>query len=181
MKKFLNLLTAVFIAVCFFGCEKDDICPGTTPTTPRLVLEFYEKNNPAILKTVTNLKAVATGVTNGVVFNDALPITDNTRYLANTNKISLPLKINAETTEYTLTLNATSTNPAILNADKITFNYTTKEIYVSRACGYKTNFDLDGSPVQETNAIDNNKWISNIVVETPNIETENETHIKIYF
>ncbi|WDO12577.1 DUF6452 family protein [Flavobacterium sp. WW92] len=182
MKKFHTIIASLFIAVCFFGCEKDDICSGTTPTTPRLIIEFYEKDNPSVLKTVTNLKAVAVdGSPNGVVFNDILLSTDPNRYLANSNKIGLPLKINGETTEYTLTLNSTSTNPAIRNADKITFNYTTKEIYVSRACGYKTNFDLTGSPIQEPNAVDSNKWINNIIVETPNIETENEIHIKIYF
>lgn len=181
MKKFLSIIASLFIAICFFGCEKDDICSGTTPTTPRLIIQFYEKDNPSVLKVAPNLKAVATGMTNGVVFNEALVSTDPGRYLANSNKIGLPLKINAETTEYTLTLNSTSTNPAILNADKITFNYTTKEIYVSRACGYKTNFDMTGSPIQEPNTVDSNKWINNIIVETPNIETENEIHIKIYF
>lgn len=181
MKKIQNIITALFIAICFFGCEKDDICSGTTPTTPRLMIEFREKDNPTILKPVTDLTAVATGMTTGVVFNEGLASTDPKRYLTSANKIGLPLKITGETTEYTLTQNSTSTNPAIRNADKITFNYTTKEIYVSRACGYKTNFTLTDSPLQEPNSVDNNRWISNIVVETPNIETENEIHIKIYF
>lgn len=181
MKKFLNIITAIFIALCFFGCEKDDICSGTTPTTPRIILEFYDQDNPSILKSVTDLKAVGAGMTEGVVFNEAVLAPSPGRYLANDNKVALPLQINAETTEYTLTINAQSTNPAIINSDKLTFNYTTREIYVSRACGYKTNFDLTGSPVQETNIEDNNRWVTNIVVETPNIETENETHIKIFF
>lgn len=181
MNKILNIITSLFIAICFFGCEKDDICSGGTPTTPRLMIEFREKDNPSILKPVTNLTAVATGMTTGVVFNEGLSSTDPNRYLTSANKIGLPLKITGETTEYTLTQNSTSTNPAIRNEDKIVFNYTTKEIYVSRACGYKTNFDLTGSPVQEPNTVDSNRWISNIVVETPNIVTENEIHIKIYF
>lgn len=181
MKKIQNIITALFIAVCFYGCEKDDICSGTTPTTPRLMIEFREKDNPTILKPVTDLTARATGMTTDVVFNDALLSTDPKRYLTSANKIGLPLKITGETTEYTLTQNSTSTNPAIRNADKITFNYTTKEIYVSRACGYKTNFNLTDSPLQEPNTVDSNRWISNIVVEKSNIETENEIHIKIYF
>ncbi|MEZ0004879.1 hypothetical protein ABH942_000222 [Flavobacterium sp. 28YEA47A] len=181
MKKIQNIIMVLFIAICFFGCEKDDICSGSTPTTPRLMVEFREKDNPAILKPVTNLTAIATGMTTGVVFNEGLTSTDPNRYLTSANKIGLPLKITGETIEYTLIQNSTNTNPAIRNADKITFNYTTREIYVSRACGYKTNFTLTDSPLQEPTSVDNNRWISNIVVETPNIETENEIHIKIYF
>ncbi|WP_447637489.1 DUF6452 family protein [Flavobacterium microcysteis] len=181
MKKIQNIITALFIAVCFFGCEKDDICSGTTPTTPRLMIEFREKDNPTILKPVTDLKARATGMTTDVIFNEALASTDPKRYLTSANKIGLPLRITGVITEYTLTQNSTSANPAIRNEDKITFNYNTREIYVSRACGYKTNFNLTGIPTQEPNSVDNNRWISNIVVETPNIETENEIHIKIYF
>ncbi len=77
MKKiFLFLL----ISFSFLSCEKDDICDATTPTTPRLVIEFYDSliATPT-LKNLTNFKAVATGMDEGVVFNSAL--TDSSRYL----------------------------------------------------------------------------------------------------
>jgi len=49
MKK-IFLLLFVF---SLLGCEKDDICESTTPTTPRLVIEFYDFNaSTATLKNV---------------------------------------------------------------------------------------------------------------------------------
>lgn len=179
MKKLLNIIVAIFIASSFSGCEKDDICASTTPTTPRLVISFFDKDNPDVAKNLSNLKAVATGETNGVIFNESTTATDITKYLTSTNKISLPLRLNGETTEYALILNADNTTIP-QNSDTVSFNYTTRQIYVSRACGYKVNFRLNAE-----NAIsrpdDGSEWINNITVETPNIESENETHIKIYF
>mgnify|MGYP006353373257 FL=1 len=46
MKKTILLLLAV--AFTFSSCEKDDICDANTPTTPRLVIGFYDFLNPAI-------------------------------------------------------------------------------------------------------------------------------------
>ena len=41
MKQFVYLFLIVL-----FSCEKDDICPDTTQTTPRLVIEFYDLTAP---------------------------------------------------------------------------------------------------------------------------------------
>ena len=66
------------------------------------------------------------------------------------------------------------------NSDEVTFNYTRKNVYVSRACGYKTLYTLDATnPVIVTP--DASNWIQNVIVSQPNIENENETHVKIYF
>lgn len=177
MKKFLNILIVV-IAFSFSGCEKDDICASTTPTTPRLVVDFYDKDNPDAQKNLSNLKAVATGETDGVIFNESASATSATKYYATGNSISLPLRLNAQTTEYALTLYADDTQ--LTNTDIISFNYSTRQIYVSRACGYKTNFRLNvEDAISRPN--DGSEWINNVTIETPNIESENETHIKIYF
>ena len=66
------------------------------------------------------------------------------------------------------------------NIDVITFNYQRVDKYVSRACGFKTLFYLNvTNPVVLT--ADGSNWIQNIVVTQPNIENENEVHVKIYF
>jgi hypothetical protein len=66
------------------------------------------------------------------------------------------------------------------NIDILTFNYQRVDEYVSRACGYKTLFTLNSTnPITVTPDSDN--WIQSVVVSQPNIENENETHIKIYF
>ena len=175
MKKiFLVLL----VAFSFSSCEKDDICDAATSTTPRLVIEFYDTliATPT-LKNLTNMKAIATGMDEGVVFNSTLAITNPLRYVTNTSKIYLPLDPSATTTTYTLTNNF---GAATANADVLTFNYTKKEVYVSRACGYKYLFNLTNS---NTNILspDTDNWIKNIIIVKPNLETENEVHIKIYF
>lgn len=178
MKKIFLLL--LFFAFTFSSCEKDDICDANTPTTPRLVIGFYDFLNPSVLKNVTNLKVVGEGMTDGIVFNTA---TGDAKYLTNGSTISIPLKTVGTSTSYSFTLNSGNANPALVNVDNIKFDYTTQELFVSRACGYKTIFTLDPiNPYTHTDAaVADTKWIKHISVEKSNIENENETHIKIFF
>ncbi|HNP33216.1 MAG TPA: DUF6452 family protein [Flavobacterium sp.] len=164
MKKILLLL---LLAITFSSCEKDDIC--TEETTPRLVLEFYDISNPSNLKNVVNLKVKAVGVT------------DDLGTYNGVSKVKLPLKIDGTTTKYSLVLNSTSST--FYNEDFLQFDYATHNVYVSRACGYKTTFTLNSpNGVTKTDAATpDGFWIQQINVQTTNIETENETHIKIYF
>lgn len=180
MKKIIALL---LIAVFFSGCEKDDIC--VDETTPRLIIEFYDVTNPSTLKNVINLKVGGINEDGTdpdfIVFNSALPITDPNRYLFNGSKLSLPLRIDGPKTKYRLILN--STNLTASNEDFLEFNYTPQNVFVSRACGYKTIFQLN-SPGGLTNldpVAPDTKWINNINIEKYSIVTEDETHIKIYF
>ena len=140
MKKIILLVFV--LALSFSSCEKDDICDANTPTTPRLVIGFYDFLN-----------------------------------------LSIPLKTVGTTTTYRFTLNSGNSNLALVDEDIIKFDYSTKELFVSRACGYKTNFTLDPTnPYTHTDPIAaNQKWIKFISVEKNNIENENETHIKIFF
>jgi hypothetical protein len=177
-KTFLLLLVLVF---SFSSCEKDDICDANTPTTPRLVITFYDITNSSVLKNVNNLKVVGAGMPNGIIFNPSAP--EESKYWANGNKISIPLKTNEDTTTYSLTLNSGNPNPALINEDIIKFDYTRKDVFVSRACGFKTLFTLNPqNPITHTDAaVADQKWIKYISVEKSNIENENETHIKIFF
>ena len=177
MKKILLLL---LVSVTFSSCEKDDVC--TEETTPRVVLEFYDITNNATLKNVVNLVVQADGAATPIVFNTALPVTDATRYLFNGNKLKLPLKIDDTTTKYSLILNSTSTTGGV-NEDFLQFDYAHQNVYVSRACGYKTTFNLNnpGGVTKTDAATPDSFWIKDINIITYNITTENETHIKIYF
>lgn len=177
MKKFLKIFV-VLIAFGFSGCEKDDICADTTPTTPRIVLEFFNKDNPEVNRNLSNLAAIAEGESAGIIFDGALTANPVTKFYTNANKIYLPLRLNAETTKFALTLNADL--PAS-NTDTLTFNYSTRQLYVSRACGYKTNFRLNSENAVVRPDNDTDEWINNFIIETNLIETENETHIKVYF
>ena len=173
MKKIILLLFV--LALSFSSCEKDDICDANTPTTPRLVIGFYDFLNPSVAKSVTNLKVVGEGMPSGVLFNGAETTSANT--------ISIPLKTVGTTTTYSFTLNSGNSNPALVDEDIIKFDYSTQELFVSRACGYKTNFTLDPTtPYTHTDPVAaSQKWIKFISVEKNSIENENETHIKIFF
>ena len=176
MKKIVLLLVIVF---SFLGCEKDDICDANTPTTPRLVIEFYDNNAPlATTKAVTKLKAVADGMNGvGVVFNTTA--TDDTKYLSNDKKIYLPLRAGVDefSTTYSLTLNSGVAGSE--NTDKVTFTYSHYNVFVSRACGYKTLFDLTNTTNTDFPTTDSDNWIKNITINKANLESENEVHIKI--
>lgn len=167
MKKVLTLLLITMFS--FSGCEKDDICDANTSTTPRLVIEFYDLSNPTVLKNVTNLKVIGEGMTEGIVFN------------GNGNTVSIPLKTTENSTTYRFILNSGSAS--FSSEDEIKFDYSRENIYVSRACGFKTIFTFDSSiPIIHTSVPSTkSKWMQNISVEKSNIVNENETHVKIYF
>lgn len=162
-----QLFLLIFITVFLSGCEKDDICDANTPTTPKVVIEFYDSANPTTLINVTNLGVIAPGFTNGFGFTA-------------TSKIKVPLKTFEDSTILYFIENGSVAPTSDDNSDSVTFNYTRKTEYVSRACGYKTLFTLNSTnPITVTPDSDN--WIQSVVVSQPNIENENETHIKIYF
>lgn len=178
MKKLKTFAIAFILANSFWSCEKDDICPDGTPTTPSVVVEFYDIDNPTVLKNVTNLKVIALGMTEGIVFNASAQ--DESRYLTNGNKIRLPLRTTEDNTTYRLILNANSTNPSLVNEDTLSFTYARTDIYVSKACGFKTVFQLNAdNPVLLPN--DPNPWIGSAITQQSNIQNENQTHLKIYF
>lgn len=171
MKKIFYLLIA--LSISFSGCEKDDICDANTSTTPRIVISFYDALNPSVLKNVTNLKVIGEGMPDGVVFSSGTTTSANT--------ISIPLKTTQNTTSFKFILNFG--NALFVNEDNIVFNYAHEDIFVSRACGYKTIFNLTPTnPYTLTDAtVPDLLWIKSISVVKNNIENENETHIKIFF
>jgi hypothetical protein len=179
MKKIITLI--ILITFASSSCEKDDICDANTPTTPRLIIDFYNVTNPTIKKNVTNLKVIGEGMKDGIIFSAGAGA--EAQYLTNGTSIALPLKTNANATKYRFILNSGNPNPALIDTDEITINYTRNDIYVSRACGYKTLFMLQptNSIIQTAVPTTNAKWMRNIAVEKTNIDNENETHVKIFF
>jgi hypothetical protein len=167
MKKIQLLLICLF-TITFSSCEKDDICDATTDTTPRLIVEFFDILNPTVKKNVTNLAVKELNTSTSLVFTG-------------TSKIQIPLKTNQDLTKYSFILN--STDVAIKNEDFLLFNYSRQTLFVSRACGFKTNFTLDSTTpfIKTETSIPDGYWIQNVVIATSNITTEKETHVKIYF
>ncbi|AOC93311.1 MULTISPECIES: DUF6452 family protein [Flavobacterium] len=180
MKKLISLLLLFTFGLS--SCEKDDICDANTPTTPRLVITFYDIANPTKTKNVSNLKVIGDGMEQGIVFNESLAVDDPLRYVTSGSSVMIPLKINDNTTTFKFIYNSLSETPTTINTDVIKFNYTTQNVYVSRACGFKTIFQLTNvAPFVHTDPDGDTFWMTEVDLENPNIELENETHIKVYF
>ena len=85
--KYLYIL--VIVAIAFSSCEKDDICDTNTPTTPRIIIDFYDATNPTVLKNVVNLK----------VIGDGLADEDDLGTFNSVSTIKLPLKTTLNSTK----------------------------------------------------------------------------------
>lgn len=174
MKKIFTIIAVILLLHLTTSCEKDDICDANTPTTPRLIIDFYDISNPGIAKSVTNLAIVSEGLT---------PIFYN-----GVSKIQVPLNTSADLSKYSFILNNGNPDPSLVYTDNLEFNYSRSTVYVSRACGYKILFNLNNDAALPNAFVLNNDstasegvWIKNITVEKYNLESENETHLKIYF
>lgn len=169
--------------VLFQNCERDDICAESTPTTPRLLVEFYDATEPEGLKPVTRLTVYGEDLANN-------PTDDNTEgtlvYNANSTAVELPLLIDNSgesiTTRYILekdtNLRLDDNDNTNSDIDIIVISYETEFVYVSRACGYKSIF----KNLQVTfEASDGTTWISSIEVNDAieQVENENTVHVRI--
>lgn len=175
MKRLIASIAVLLIITSYLmSCEKDDICAEDTPTTPGLVVEFY-KEGTSVTNTVQNF----------VYYVPGSPKRDT---LASGTKITLPLRTDLDEVIWALEYNTVSSGGIkYTKTDLFTVKYTRKNSYVSRACGYKTTFTLNADTQQDPNPFlsdiesPEDLYIEDVVVVTPNIETENEVHVKIYF
>lgn len=144
----------------FTGCQKDDICPGGTETTPMLIIEFYNNDDPLTLKVVKDLVVFASNKKDDTLIR-----------FKTTNSIEIPLKSDENFTEYHFISNAGNENE---NEDIVKFSYTPSPIYLNRACGFKIQYlNLNLTIEGETDE----NWIKSDVVVHQNIENEIEAHI----
>src|SRR5690606_35868526 len=108
----------------------------STVTTPTLNIAFFDITETDVPKTPVNLRVKA-------VDYDSVYVNR-----VNQATLSIPLRTDANTTQYEFTINA----PVLpedgeeevpgdnTNMDVITFTYNANTIYVNRACSYKVNY-----------------------------------------
>lgn len=166
MKKLKALaILSILISILILSCERDDICPEATVTTPKLVIEFFDINAPENSKNVRDLVIRELEKDTAIIFNS-------------TSTISIPLKTNAIETTYSFNLNALADSGGV--TDTLTFSYATEDVYVNRACGFKSNF-IDFRARLETEEPTKGNWVQDIILQNNTIENEAETHLYIYY
>ena len=148
MKKYLILLGIALYT--FASCEDDDFCDE--PTTPRLIIEFYDKEDPSTKKPLPIY-----------VWADEK---DSIYQLATVDSILVPLDTQNTTSIYKIA----TTNIV----DQIDLTYSVVDEYVSESCGYIAKFN-DFSVESYTE-----NWIDRLEVNSTKVENETETHVKIY-
>lgn len=145
----------------FAACEKDDICVDAD--TPNLVIRFYDIIDTTQTKDAQNL------IVSGLLPEGVQDTIDN----VSLDSIVLPLRVDSNTTSFIL---SRQTSIDDKNIDTLTFNYETRELYQSRACGYIVNYDNLATNVNEP--IDS-LWIKEIRLVTTTIENTFSAHVKI--
>ena len=148
MKKILFVF--LILLSILTSCEDDDFCEETT--TPRLIIGFYDKENPSAKK---------------VVLLSAWADQKDSIYARNiVDSILIPLDTKSTLSKYNFLVGT--------ETETIDFIYTTTDVFLSESCGYIAHFTDFGIEHGDFN------WISSIDVNVTRVENETETHIKIY-
>ena len=154
-----SLFAIIFIMI---SCEKDDICIESEIGTPRIILSFYDKTNKTLKKPVENL------LIKGIEREDTLDIFSG-------DSIAIPLRNNSNFSKYEFILNSGSENS---NNDTIQFESSRYDLYINRACGFKSNYILNDPPAKLFNI--DSPWIEQILKLKDTILNENNAHLAIY-
>lgn len=160
------------LGVCITACEKDDICPPESATTPYLKVGFFDVSDREIPKAVPRLRVAGVGQEFTVsTFADRTSQTE----------ISLPLKNYENSTSFLLIRDSASdsTGTEIGNVDLLEINYQTSERFVSRGCGYSVNYTLNEVNSNPDNN-DASQWIIALEIFESGVEPQDTLNVKIY-
>lgn len=163
---FKKIVVLILVIVAFKGCTRDDLCPEGAATTPNLVITFNDFNNQSKRKKVVKL-------TIETDYEDSKTILS----LIETDSIAIPLNVNSDTTKYRFVRITGTGDNAVINVDKLMFVYSRKDVYVTRACGFSTEFK-NLNPSLEIEGSDN--WIKLIETKRDTIIDEKKAHLTIF-
>jgi len=152
----------LIIGFYLISCEPDDICLTTIPDTPKLIIGFFDEST-GLKKEVLDLK---------VQGNNSEEI-----YLFQTTvSISLPLKNLEKITSYALVKNFKENINNSGNRDHLLVSYQYNHIYISRACGYMSNYDINQVVIEN----DNSNWIIKSEIINSQVKDEKTIHVKVF-
>ena len=162
----LIILTMSFLII--ISCEKDDICPDSTQTTPQLVVTFYDALDPQQSKIVESLAVYA-------IKDSELILIENINGI-NTDSIAIPLRNDIGASNFRFIRNYSVENDIIFgDFSHIYIDYEMTDVFISRACGFITNYSLL-SILNDNYA---GTWITESEIVNPVVTNENQAHVKI--
>ena len=159
MKKIISTLIIGFYLI---SCEPDDICLTTIPDTPKLIIGFFDEST-GLKKEVLDLKVQGNNSEEIYLFQT-------------TDSISLPLKNLEKITSYALVKNFKENINNSGNRDHLLVSYQYNHIYISRACGYVSNYDINQVVIEN----DNSNWIIKSEIINSQVKDEKTIHVKVF-
>lgn len=157
-----KIFVILFLSIIIISaCEKDDFCVQN-PVTPKLILRFYDTGNRDAFKKVKSLSVWAEG-------KDTI-----TNYTSiDIDSIAIPLNPNDSKTIYHFKMNNIDGKKINNKEETFTIDYTPKNEYVSRSCGFKVIFNnVSFSP--------NNTWITDFTAIETTIDNQNSAHVQVF-
>ena len=152
----------MIIGFYLISCEPDDICLTTIPDTPKLIIGFFDEST-GLKKEVLDLKVQ--GNNNEEIY-----------LFQTTDSISLPLKNLEKITSYALVKNFNENINDLGNRDHLLVSYQYNHIYISRACGYMSNYDINQVVIEN----DNSNWIIKSEIINSQVKDEKTIHVKVF-
>ena len=160
-------------SLIIISCEKDDICPDSTQTTPQLVVTFYDAIDPQQSKTVESLAVYA-------IKDSELILIENINGI-NTDSIAIPLRNDIGVSNFRFIKNYSVENDIIFgDLNHVYIDYEMTDVFISRACGFITNYSILSlvpyDILQDPPVIG---WIDGYEIVNPIVTNENQAHVKI--
>ena len=131
------------------------MCSEANPSTPQFVFRLYDSSQPNEFKAVDTLRVM--GLNGEAIFE-----------FINTDWIAFPLQVNASKINADLTISNGVT-------DRIEIDYLSKDVYLSRACGFQTTFQIHTIQVDQPI-----NWVNSIEIVTNEVIIDTLAHVKIY-
>ncbi|MDO6802201.1 DUF6452 family protein [Wenyingzhuangia sp. 1_MG-2023] len=158
MKKTFFLFLSVGFLATLFSCQ-DEFC--LEPTTPNLTVRFYDKDTVENTKALNLIVWIGSGT-------DSVALPD---YVGTSiDSLSLPLDTQNTLVDYHFAI-----LDSVGSQEEISITYSTEDVYVSKACGFKSIFH----DVTFTNTT-NSEWLSKSEQLSTEITNETEAHVKIF-
>lgn len=166
--RFWPQISIALLIILISGCTRDDICDPNETTTPLLIITFKDFLNRDEAKSIAGLSIVGD-------YTPEAPIAT----IVTTDSIAIPLRTAVDNTQYQFIKAATETSTEI--TDVYLANYEREDVYINRACSFKTIFNnLAFSENVTDSDNDNASWILDVEINQTNVTDENQSHITIY-